>query len=161
LENETLLKIELEGSPRQNAASVLSYLWKALHRDAIDLAESESHRKDREDTYLVRNPSHVEGMSAIELRIDLQRVLDQLPKKHAEILSKWAVEEYTIRELAEEFDVPRSTLDRWLIKARKLLATLFGKEDQKEQEEDSQVIIKIRLSCKYLRIERKRSERKK
>jgi RNA polymerase sigma-70 factor (ECF subfamily) len=118
-------------------SSVKTWLMQILTRQAAKAWHRNRHQRSALSLYESDSPTHRDDASlktrsadaAVESKLDVMAVLEQLTEAHREILVLREVRQLSYDEIAEVLDVPRGTVESRLSRARtEFRQKLIGEE---------------------------------
>lgn len=115
-------------APYDGDAAVRTWLVGILVRQAA-LVRRKRFRWSRESEQPARPPQQ-DASSAVDARLDLAQMLQQLSPEHREVIVLRELEQMSYDEMAQALSVPRGTIESRLFRAREELRKRHGGGEQ-------------------------------
>lgn len=113
----------------RGGASLWTWLCRILINTCYDIGRRRASRREQQMVDLSA-AEHVKGISGNHpLRITLQRLVDELPRRMHEVFLLYEVEGLTHREIAEILDIAEGTSKSTLADAKRRLASALRNPD--------------------------------
>ena len=125
---DTLVKAFHAAADLPRDANLKSWLFKAAYNRCLDLLKSETRRKSREASYheehaLIKetgNPVEKEVFKR-ELAADIKTAMDALPPRQKTALCLFAVENFSVKQIADIMQCSQGTASTHINRAREAL----------------------------------------